>query len=122
MGKCLVNMGWILTQKADMDACVKYQGSLLEVKRGRLETALLPGPRIICGTRSLGVSGILLEGMLNFLKVNLIRSWLTTPMCLGVVSWVIHMTEIFASRTFCTTTIEIDRISRVINSITKKSL
>ena len=101
-----INMGCILKQKADMDAYVKYQGSLLEVKRGRLETALLPGPRIICGTRSLGVSGILPEGMLSFLKISLIRSWLTTPMCLGVVSLVTHMTEIFASRTLCTTTIE----------------
>ena len=102
----LVNMGCTLTQKADMDAYVKYQGSLLEVKRGRLETALLPGPRIICGTRSLGVSGILPGRMWSFLKINLIRSWLTTPMCLGVVSSVTHTTEICASRTLCATTIE----------------
>ena len=102
----LVNMGCFLTKKADMDACVKYQGSLLEVKRGRLETALLPGPRIICGTRSLGVSGVLPEGMLSFLRESLTGSWLTTPMCLGVVSLVTHMTEIFTSRTLCTTTIE----------------
>jgi len=104
-----------------MDANVKYQGSLLEVKRGRLETALLPGPRVIYGTRSLGVSGILPERMWSFLKINLIRSWLTTPMCLGVVSLVTHMTEIYTSRTRCTTTRD-ERISRVINSITKKSL
>ena len=54
----LVNMGCILKQMADMDAYVKYQGSLLEVKRGGLETALLPGPRIICETLSLGVRNI----------------------------------------------------------------
>ena len=60
---CLVNTGCILIQKTDMDAYVKHQVSVLEVKRGRLERALSPGPRVICGTCSLGVSGILLEKM-----------------------------------------------------------
>ena len=106
----LVNMGCFLTTKADMDAYVKYRISLLEVKRGRLEMALLPGQRTICGTRSLGVSGILPEGMLSFLKVSLIESWLTTPMCLGVVGLVTHTTEIFTSRTLCVTTMEIRRL------------
>ena len=57
----LVNTDCILIQKADMDAYVKYQVSVLEVERGRLERALLPGPHVICGTRSLSVSGILPE-------------------------------------------------------------
>merc|ERR1711942_557239 len=39
----------------------KMPNSVLEVERGRLETALSPGPRVICGTRSLSVSGILPE-------------------------------------------------------------
>ena len=40
----LINTGCIL-QKANSDAYVKYQDSVLEAKRGRLEIALLPGPR-----------------------------------------------------------------------------
>ena len=60
---CLVNTGCILIQKADMDAYVKYQVSVLEVERGRLESTLLPGLRVICGTPSLGVFGKLPENM-----------------------------------------------------------
>ena len=104
-----------------MDANVKYQGSLLEVKQGRLETTPLPGPRVICGTRSLGVSEVLPERMWSFLKINLIRSWLTTPMCLGVVSLITHMTEVYTNQTLHMTTRD-ERYSRVINSINKKSL
>ena len=104
-----------------MDANVKYQGSLLEVKQGRLETTPLPGPRVICGTRSLGVSEILPERMWSFLKINLIRSWLTTPMCLGVVSLITHMTEVYTNQTLYDHYRD-ERYSRVINSITKKSL
>ena len=57
----LVNTGCIFKKMADMDAYVRYQVFVLEVERGRLGTALSPGPRVICGTRSLGVSGILPE-------------------------------------------------------------
>ena len=59
----LINTGCILIQKADSDAYVKYQDSVLDVERGGLGTALLPGLRVICGTRSLSVSGILPEKM-----------------------------------------------------------
>ena len=55
--------GLYLKQRADVDTYVKYQVSLLEVERGRLQIALSPIPRVICGTRSLGVSGILPERM-----------------------------------------------------------
>ena len=67
----LINTGCILIQKADSDAYVKYQDSVLEVKRGRLEIALSPGPRVICGTRSLSVSGILPERVSCLSRINL---------------------------------------------------
>ena len=91
---------------AGVDAYVKYQISLLEVERGRLEIALLPGLRVICGTRSLSVSGILPEKMLCNLKINLIRSWPSTQMYLDVVSLATHMTENFASLILCATNTE----------------
>ena len=91
---------------ADMDANVRCQLSPLEVERGRLEIALSPGLHVICGTRSLDVSGILPEKMLSILRINLIRSWPSTQMYLGVVGLATHMTEIFASQILCATTTE----------------
>ena len=61
----LINTSCIL-QKADSEFYVKYQDSVLEVKRGRLGITLSPGPRVICGTRFLSVSGVLLESVLSF--------------------------------------------------------
>jgi len=68
------------------DAYVTYHVSPLGVERGRLEIALLPWLQVICGTRSPSVSGILLEKMLCFLRINLTRPWLSTRIFLGVVS------------------------------------
>ena len=90
---------------SDMDANVRCQFSPLEKERGRLETTLSPGLHVICGTRSLDVSGILLEKMC-ILRINLIRSWPSTQMYLGVVGLATHMTEIFASQILCATTTE----------------
>ena len=67
----LVHMGCTLKQRADVDAYVKYQDSVLDVERGKLETALSPILRLICGTRSLGVSGILPERTYCFFKNKL---------------------------------------------------
>ena len=102
----LINTSCIL-QKADSEFYVKYQDSVLEVKRGRLEIALLPGLRVICRTCSLSVSGILPEKMLCILRINLIRPWLSTQMYLDVVSLATHITEIFSSRILCATITEI---------------
>ena len=102
----LINTGCIL-QKADSDAYVKYQDSVLEVKRGRLGITLSPGPRVIYGTRFLSVSGVLLERVSCPSKINLTKSWLTTRMYPGAVSLDTHMTVIFASQILCATTIEI---------------
>ena len=102
----LINTGCIL-QKADSDVYVKYQDSVLEVKRGRLEITLSPGPRVIYGTRSLSVSGVLPERVSCPSKINLTKSWLTTQMYPGVVSLDTHMIEISASQILCATTIEI---------------
>ena len=94
-----------------MDACVKYQISLLEVERGRLEITLSPGLHIICGTRSPSVSGILPEKMLCVLRINLIRPWLSTQMYLDVGSLATtRMTEIFVGRILCATTAEMQRL------------
>ena len=76
---------------ADVDANVKCQLSKLEVKRGRLEIALSPGLHVICGTRSLDVSEILLEKVLSILRINLIGPWLSTRIYLGVVGLAIPM-------------------------------
>ena len=102
----LINTSCIL-QKADSDVYVKYQDSVLEVKRGRLGITLSPGPRVICGTRFLSVSGVLLERVSCPSKINLTKSWLTTQMYPGVVSLDTHMIEISASQILCATTIEI---------------
>ena len=91
---------------ADMDANVRCQLSPLEEERGRLEIALSPGLHVICGTRSLNVSGILPEKMLCILRINLIRYWPSTRMYLDVVGLATHMTEIFASQILCATTTE----------------
>ena len=91
---------------ADMDANVRCQLSPLEVERGRPEIALSPGLHVICGTRSLDVSGILPEKVLSILRINLIRPWPSTQMYLGVVGMATHMTEISASRILCATTTE----------------
>ena len=100
----LANTDCTLKQRADVDAYVKYHVSLLQVERGRLEITLLPIPRAICGTRSPSVSGVLPEGMLCILRVNLIRPCLSTRMYLDVVKKATHMTEILASRILCATT------------------
>ena len=102
----LINTSCIL-QKADSESYVKYQDSVLEVKRGRLGITLSPGPRVICGTRFLSVSGVLLERVSCPSKINLTKSWLTTRMYPGAVSLDTHMTVIFASQILCATTIGI---------------
>ena len=102
----LINTGCIL-KKADSDVYVKYQDSVLEVKRERLGIALLPGPRVICGTRSLSVSGVLPERVSCLSRINLTKFWLTTRMYPGVVGLDTHMIEISASQILCATTIEI---------------
>jgi len=91
---------------ADVDANVRCQLSPLEVERGRLEIALSPGLHVICGTRSLDVSGILPEKMLSILRINLIRSWPSTQMYLGVVGLATPMTEIIESQILCATNTE----------------
>ena len=88
---------------AGMDA--NYQISLLEVERGRQRIALSPGLHVICGTRFLDVSGILLEKMCT-LRKKLIRSWPSTQMYLGVVGLATHMTEMIESQILCATTTE----------------
>ena len=102
----LINTGCIL-KKADSDVYVKYQDSVLEVKRERLGITLSPGPRVIYGTRSLSVSGVLLERVSCPSKINSTKSWPTTQMYPGAVSLDTHMTVISASQILCATTIEI---------------
>merc|ERR1712082_590196 len=89
---------------AGMNANVIYQISLLEVERGKLEIALLSGLHVICGTRSLSVSGILPDKMLCILRINLIRPWLSTQIYLDVVSLATRTTEMLVSRILCATT------------------
>ena len=94
---------------AGVDAYVTYQVSLLEVERGRLEITLLPGLHVICGTRSPGGSRILPEKMLCVLRINLVRSWLSTHIYLGVVGLTTHMTEM----------VYIDSISHLVDKMSK---
>ena len=94
----LVNTGCILIQKAEMDAYVKYQVSVLAVEQGRLEKALSPGLHVVCGTRFLSVSRLLPKKMLCILRRNLIRSWPSTRIYLDVVGLATHMTEMFTSQ------------------------
>ena len=118
----LVNMGCILTQKADMDACVKYQGSLLEVKQGRLETALFAWTACNLWNSLPGCVQNIAGKDVEFFKNKLdkvLAYYPDVPRC----SKFGHSYD----RNFCKSNSLYDhyrdeRISRVINSITKKSL
>ena len=83
---------------ADMDASVICQLSPLEEERGRLAIALSPALHVVCGTRSLSVSGILMEKMF-ISRRNLIRSCPSTRIYLDVVGLDTHMTEMVANQT-----------------------